>query len=254
MTFNSVFKEIYSGFLERYGYQYCSKLGCFAKVLNSELLYVVNYSSRGYAALAKGDKAFTITGTIVSVYYPFIEKSHLKEFTSDLYEYDKNCECNGCMKDKSGHIIGRGVIYGFEYNERNLADVLKGSIYYVEKYMIPVMEGVTDFDSYIEFLKDMDLEKLRMPYPEDYPGDSLVLIMSDNRDDFKSYIQNAIDKNPPEGRVQGFYDALQKNIIEAIVEPRDRILNHPELLKVAKEEAERRKEKNICFLKNCKLI
>ena len=67
MTLNKAFKDVYCKFLTEQGYQWCSKLQRFVKVVNQELIYFIGLKK--VPAWFKGNKGFTITAGIMSVYF-----------------------------------------------------------------------------------------------------------------------------------------------------------------------------------------
>ena len=67
MTLNKAFKDVYCKFLTEQGYQWCSNLQRFVKVVNQELIYFIGLKK--VPAWLKGNKGFTITAGIMSVYF-----------------------------------------------------------------------------------------------------------------------------------------------------------------------------------------
>ena len=74
MTFNSEYKRIFGETFHSEGFQYCSKLNAFVKMLSEELMafFVV----KSAPAWNKGNKGFNFDAGIVSVYncYPIDKK------------------------------------------------------------------------------------------------------------------------------------------------------------------------------------
>ena len=87
-----------------------------------------------------------------------------------------------------------------------------------------------------------------------FEGESLVLIKTDNHDDFQTYFQQHLDElyaqidagNVGDGYTKEMaYDDLFHGIIESIVYPRDKVYSDKSLYNEALEEAERRKSENM---------
>ena len=85
-------------------------------------------------------------------------------------------------------------------------------------------------------------------------GESLVLIKTDNHDDFQTYFQQHLDElyaqidagNVGDGYTKEMaYDDLFHGIIESIVYPRDKVYSDKSFYNEALEEAERRKSENM---------
>ena len=107
-------------------------------------------------------------------------------------------------------------------------------------------------DSFIDFLKEYSINKLRAC--DTFEGESLVLIKTDNHDDFQTYFQQHLDElyaqidagNVGDGYTKEMaYDDLFHGIIESIVYPRDKVYSDKSLYNEALEEAERRKSENM---------
>lgn len=75
MTLNKAFQDIYCKFLTEQGYQWCSKLQRFVKVVNQELIYFIGLKK--VPAWLKGNKGFTITAGIMSVYFLNVLIGHM---------------------------------------------------------------------------------------------------------------------------------------------------------------------------------
>lgn len=72
MSFNSQFKLIFGETFQSEGFQYCSKLNAFVKMLSEDLLAFIGVKSA--PAWNKGSKGFMLTAGIISTYYESIDK------------------------------------------------------------------------------------------------------------------------------------------------------------------------------------
>ncbi len=236
MTLRTSFKNIYIKSLSERGYKYCSRLGHFVKIVNNEFIYLIGLNESRYISFTPGWNAFSITGDVVSIYYPYVDKTQFNTHNRHLDSF-----CNS-----------KRAIYGFEYNEETMDDALTESFSYVEKYMLPKMEKVVDYDSYIDY--KIRINSYALEQADKFFLDSLVLIVADNHDDFMTVIEERYNSNPEELKIPLQYEAMYDAVTDHIVKPRDRVYNDPELLKRALEEARRRKENNLELLKSYKLL
>lgn len=236
MTINKAFKDVYCKFLTEQGYQWCAKLQRFVKVVNQELIYFIGLKK--VPAWIKGNKGFTITAGIMSVYF-----SKCADWT------------HGCTEDKlfkwafdyTGHqlqMFSPTYEYGmgFEYNEQSMIEVVEKSAEITKELVLPVFAEVTDLTSYVKYAKEYSLRALGGC--DQFLDDSLVLILTNNHDDFMEHLQNEQESEK----------AFVKKCIEEIyTTPRDRVYNNPELLKAALEEAEKCKKTNLEMLAKYKI-
>ena len=216
MTINKAFKDVYGKFLMEQGYQYCTKVQRFVKVVNQELICFVGFKK--VTAWNKGDRGFTITAGIMSVYFS---------------------ECTKWAFDYTGQEIqmfspDREYGMGFEYNEGNMIEVVEKSAEITRELILPVLANVTDLTSYVKYAKKYDLKSLGGC--DKFIDDSLVLILTNNHDDFMEYLQKEKESE------RAF---IKQRIEELYTTPRDKVYNNPELLKAAHEEAEKRKKSNL---------
>lgn len=236
MTINKAFKDIYSEFLIEQGYQYCAKLQRFVKVVNQELIYFIGIKKA--PAWNKGNKGFTIKAGIMSVYF------------SKCAEWTKGCTEDKLFKwsfDYTGHEIcmfspTREYVMGFEYNEENMVDIVEKSAEITTELVLPVFAEVTDLISYVKYAKKYNMDVFRMC--DKFLDDSLVLILTDDHDDFMEFVQEEKESER---------EFMRKCIEEAYITPRDKVYNNPELLKAAYEQAEKSKKLNLEMLVKYKI-
>lgn len=236
MSLKSSFKTVYAELLSKYGYVYCPKLDCFTKLVNQKFIHLIGLNSKRYIAYTSGYKAFSITGTIVSIYYPYLEKTHLNVIARHLDSYSHT----------------EVAVRGFEYNKNSIEDALMKSFTYAEKSMLPIMEKVVDYDSYINYQIRINNEMLS--FANQFKFDSLVLIVTDNHDDFMTVVDENYSMQPEEAKSQLLYDSMCQVITDYITKPRDEVFQNTELLSKALIEAKHRKEQNLTKLRLYKVI
>jgi len=225
MTIDKAFKDVYSNLLEEYGYQYCAKLKRFVKVVNEELIYF--FGIKKVPAYKKGKKCFTVKAGISSVYFFYECFEMLFDFNEgELYEFSPT----------------RNYVRGFEYNKENIIGMMEKSAEITKELIIPIFDKVKDLKSYVKYTKNYNVNVLGLC--DKFLFDSLVLILTNDHDDFMELMKNAKDDEK---------DFVRNRIKELYTTPRDKVYNDPELLKVAYEEAEKRKKENLAMLESYKI-
>ena len=139
MSFNSRFKHIFGEIFQSEGFKYCSKLNVFAKMLNEDLLAFIGVKSA--PIWNKGSKGFMITAGIISTYYDSIEKNSVLMIGHDLNLFLPQNE----------------VRVSFEYDDNTMEEIISITALYVREHLLPVINQVFDFNSYIEYLKNIRL-------------------------------------------------------------------------------------------------
>ena len=165
MSFNSRFKHIFGEIFQSEGFKYCSKLNVFAKMLNEDLLAFIGVKSA--PIWNKGSKGFMITAGIISTYYDSIEKNSVLMIGHDLNLFLPKNE----------------VRVSFEYDDNTMEEIISITALYVREHLLPVINQVFDFNSYIEYLKKYSIDLLWDC--DSFKGESLILIKADNHDDFQ---------------------------------------------------------------------
>lgn len=234
MSFNSQFKLIFGETFQTEGFRYCSKLNVFVKMLNEDLMAF--FGVKTATAWNKGVKGFFLTAGIISTYHSSIDKKSILYAGQDLNSFLPRNEAR----------------VSFEYTEDTMEEIISATALYVKERLMPIFNRVYDLDSFIDFLKEYSINKLRAC--DTFEGESLVLIKTDNHDDFQTYFQQHLDElyaqidagNVGDGYTKEMaYDDLFHGIIESIVYPRDKVYSDKSLYNEALEEAERRKSENM---------
>jgi len=225
MTIDKAFKDVYSNLLEEYGYQYCAKLKLFVKVVNREFFFFIGL--RKVSARKKGNKAFTVKAGISSVY--FFYESFKMLFCFNEHELQRFSPT-------------RDYGWGFDYNDENITEMVEKSAEITKELIIPIFEKVKDMESYVKYTKEYNVNVLGLC--DTFMYDSLVLILTNDHDDFMELMKNTKDDEK---------DFVRNRIKELYTTPRDKVYNDPKLLKAAYEEAEKRKKENLEMLEAYKI-
>jgi hypothetical protein len=242
MTFTKAFKDVFSEYLTQHGFEWCSKLRRFVKVINSELILYVGY--RNWTAEYKGDKRFWVMAGIFSVYF-FRQGDWTKE-CSDEKLFKFAFTTNGVDIFKFAQWQGHGEDFltehpsYFEYKKDDEKDMIKRTYeaaVATNKWILPVLDKVTDLKSYVTYAKKYSLQVLGAC--DHFMDDSITLILTDNHDDF----HERFERQPESEK-----ELARKGIKELYTDPRDRVYNDPELMKNALEVAEKNKEFNLRML------
>lgn len=243
MTFNSEFKRIFSETFQSDGFKYCSKLDAFVKMLSEDLMAF--FKAKPAPAWNKESKGFLLVIGVISTYCNSIDKKSILYASQDLRTF--------LPKDE--------LVVSYEYTEATMEEILTEKAAHLRKILMPVFNKVFDLNSYIEYLKEYSIG--RLANCDKFQGESLILIKSDNHDDFQKYFQLHLNKlytqidagNAGEGYTKAMaYDDLFHGIIENIVYPRDKVYSNKDLYKEAMEEAEKRKKENMKKLYNYKVL
>ena len=169
MSFNSQFKLIFGETFQTEGFRYCSKLNVFVKMLNEDLMAF--FGVKTAPAWNKGAKGFFLTAGIISTYHSSIDKKSILYAGQDLNSFLPRNEAR----------------VSFEYTEDTMEEIISATALYVKERLMPIFNRVYDLDSFIDFLKEYSINKLRAC--DTFEGESLVLIKTDNHDDFQTYFQ-----------------------------------------------------------------
>lgn len=236
MTINKAFKDVYGKLLTEQGYQYCAKLQRFVKVVNKELIYFIGFKK--VPAWLKINKGFTIMAGIMSVYFSKCAKWTVGHTEDVLFKWSFNYTGHEICKFSPTHEYGMG----FEYNKENMIELVEKSAEITKELILPVFAEVTDLTSYVKYAKKYSLNVLRLC--DQFLDDSLVLILTNNHDDFMECVQKEKESER---------EFIKQCIEESYTAPRDRVYNNPELLKAALEEAEKCKKTNLEMLAKYKI-
>lgn len=174
MSFNSQFKLIFGETFQTEGFRYCSKLNVFVKMLNEDLMAF--FGVKTAPAWNKGAKGFFLTAGIISTYHSSIDKKSILYAGQDLNSFLPRNEAR----------------VSFEYTEDTMEEIISATALYVKERLMPIFNRVYDLDSFIDFLKEYSINKLRAC--DTFEGESLVLIKTDNHDDFQTYFQQHLDE------------------------------------------------------------
>lgn len=159
MSFNSQFKLIFGETFQTEGFRYCSKLNVFVKMLNEDLMAF--FGVKTAPAWNKGAKGFFLTAGIISTYHSSIDKKSILYAGQDLNSFLPRNEAR----------------VSFEYTEDTMEEIISATALYVKERLMPIFNRVYDLDSFIDFLKEYSINKLRAC--DTFEGESLVLIKTE---------------------------------------------------------------------------
>lgn len=256
VSIEQVFYRVFLEEMTQRGFLLSRKYGMFMKLINNELLQYLSIENR--TAYAKGNRAFSIRGNIVSIYMDAMDKKTLWLEMARLQEYS---------------LVLHGVEHmlpdTYEYNDASAEALMEAALEDTKKDLFPLFEKTTDLEKYIEFAKVFRIRQIR--YLLRYWADSLILIQCNDHDDFlgvlETYLKRQYDcdqyvhlKRWGEPEFDSWEEYKKKNyerFYESIVTwtagERDQIYNDPKLYQAALEELERRKAANIEVLRGLKL-
>ena len=237
MTFNRAFKDIFGTVLYEKEYNYSSKLNRFIKVYNNELVYSVTY--RNIPAVCKGKRCFTVTAGIRTIFYETFDKWGFESTEHDLLVY--YLRYNDNTIDNSSYIINK---MQFIYDEVSLCETIEHALSEVVNFILPILDMVNDLTSYVNYAKRIQMMSLK--HGDRFLGDSLVLFLNNNHEDFEDEIEMSSKNDDPV--------FIRKCIKEDIIEPRERVYNDKILLERAFAEAKKRRKCNLDTLCKFKLV
>ena len=136
MSFNLQFKRIFSETFQSEGFQYCSKLNVFVKMLNEDLMAFLGVKTA--PAWNKRAKGFFLTAGIISTYYSSIDKKSILYAGQDLNSFLPQSEAR----------------VSFEYNDDTMEEIISATALYVKERLMPIFNRVYDLNSFIDFLKE----------------------------------------------------------------------------------------------------
>jgi len=224
------YKRIFGEILEPYGFRLLKGTKFFVKVVNDEIVQSVYiFKSRD------GSLKFAI--------------NH-KTIYSNLYLGKSKGDCL---------LLNYSEIFQFsdvdmktmfwDYDESNMKKVIEQAAMAMVKYVLPKFDQVLTTKDCIPLYKKYFIDKLREE-PKD-TTEFLLLIRERNRDDFEDVVTEALKETQKlieKGRFGETYEnaeiSLREAIIDAIVVPRDEMLNNPKKLAEADAEIERRAKVN----------
>ncbi len=246
MNFKKTFITHYGNALGNYGYKYAKKINTFIKFDNPELFRFITY--RAEKPVKKGERTFQIFSGILSLYCHNINEIIIKNNSVGMKYFGLYYHNIPFSDDK---------LYKYNYNDENLLETINSSLYDTKKFIIPVIDSITNLEDYIKHQKTMRDISI-FGNGEFFYNDSLALIAANNHESFldlfevwDEYLKQMFNEN----KMGGDYEDIRKLYYEgitAIPTSRDKVYNDPELYKKAIAEIKTRKTENTKTL--CHLI
>lgn len=251
MELKEEFNAIYAPALAEKGFTYNKRYDMHVKIVDGELFQFIKYTKKQW--YRNGYKQFIVVGGVVSIYTYSLQKKDLVNCGTTPFGYARNL------------FQVRNIPQDYAYNDENIIEVIESSLEHTMRYIVPVLERVTDLNTYIEFCKIMEIGALKCADKgAACSSDALVLIQTENHDDFEDFFNESLECTMKEREdLTGIerenfyrqqYDLLYRGIIELIPKARDKVYENPELYAEVQEELKRRKEANLNILKRNAVI
>ncbi len=239
-TLKSVFMQTFETGLEPYGFKRLKGTEFLGKLINDEILLYITYEKCG--SILPGKKAFRIKVGAQTIYSYDLSEHQLLFASRELFflAYDKPS-------------LELGMFY--LYDKTTLNDAVDDSLNDTISVAIPELSKICDLKTYVDFcsgLNSSDFYNADQLY-----RDSVVLILSDNHDDFsnvKATLEKSMLRAYNGDSSNPYYQtALRdgiKKIDEELIASRNKVYSNPDLMEKVKAEANSRKEKNLMILKS----
>ena len=246
MELKEKFNAVYAPVLEEKGFTYNKRYNMHIRMVNGELFQFIKYTKT--QCYRKGYKQFIVMGGMVSIYTYSLRKKELVNCGTTPFGYART------LFDE------RDVPQDYAYNDENIREVIELSLKHTMRYIVPILDRVTDLDSYIEFCKIMEIDALRCAdMGAACNTDAFVLIQAENHEDFEDLFNESLEHTMKERKEltgtikEGFYEdqyrLLHRGIVELVAKARDKVYENPELYAEVQAELKRRKETNIKTLR-----
>lgn len=245
MFFKEKFLAGYTSYMTGMDYVYSPQYNMYIKIVNGELVQYLTYIE--LQSVINEPKAFTVIAGIVSLYSENLEMDFLKKYCLDMYAF---CKLYGNETHTK--------LY-YTYDDNNVVDIINESLEHTKRNIMPVFLEIHDLNTYIDYCKRSRLDLLRGI--ESFNRDSLVLIKSENHDDFKQEFRNSVnqmiqlvDECKAGGTYMEHYQNYYYAYFKTIVEPRDKVYKDSKLWSMAQEEIIKRRIANMNTLRDICVI
>jgi hypothetical protein len=261
-TLNAIFKQVYGEGLSPHGFvKIKGRQPYFVRVVEGgEIIHVITYVIEPSGAAFK---EYLVMGGVATVYRPLIDLTINPNRNSNWLRSNLSIHSKLNPFDDDSDLSDR--IYRFHYgkDEESMLNEVKFSLEITKKIMLPLLDKMTDFEKCIEYneiigmnINVYDDENFGTDYYSNFYNEGLLLIKTDNHDDFIKKKQKDIDiieYNKKMGRgpipSERIFELLEEGRIERI-RKRDNVYNNPELYKKALSELEKRKAANTATLRS----
>jgi hypothetical protein len=261
-TLNAAFLQIYGEGLAPHGFvKIKGKQPYFVRVVEGgEIIHIITYVIEPSAAASK---EYYIAGGVATVYRPLIDLTVNPNHNSNWFRDNLSIYEKLNPFDYDAEFCRR--IYRFHYrkDEETMLNEVKFSLKVTKEIMLPILDKMTDFEKCIEYDEIIgidtaifDDENFGTDYYSNHYNEGLLLIKTNNQDDFIERKQKELDMieyNKKMGRgpipSKRVFELIEEGRIEQITK-RDNIYNNPELYKKALSELEKRKVANTATLRS----
>ncbi len=241
-SLQAAFNQYYAEQLKPYGFKKLKGQPCFGRIVNGEVLHTLKLKIQ--YPMIRGQKCFNVLSGAWSVYsFPY---SH----GIDRYTFDNDSQLLACFvpEEKRNDSVEESLIWGLHCDEDNRPEKLALSFAIVRDYVLPYLDSIQTVQDYIRHCKRWNPNTLRCA--DQFYGDSPLLILADNHEDFMDSYQHYCDtvlyqcyggdQNNPE-YIENKERMYQYYIVET-AGARDKVYADPHLYACCQEELERRKQ------------
>ncbi len=244
LTINKAFQEVFGKELEKHGFYKMKRSKYYVKLINGEIFQYISYINNSPGR--KGYHGFEIVVGVLTIYSQTLDSKELIRRANGLLSFGRG----------KYPVEERDQLFGYTYNDSNtLIQTLKISLEKTKELVLPVLEGIKDLKSFIEFRKYQRPDFLCGA--DRLEEDSILLIKTDNHEDLMEFFEKklaetmeAVKRGDGGGDYEYHYKMLYHSIIQCIAEPRDKVYSDEKLYARVMEELERRKEQNLKILQS----
>ena len=245
LSIKTAFNKFYGQILTQYGFHKIKGMPCFGRLINNEIFQYI--MPKTVSTLIKGKKAFTIISGMFSIYshIPCYDRIDFENMGQNFISF---CNVNDTVKDRFNEL------YQFHYDDSDIHLMLEKTFFEFQNIMLPYLDSVQNIKDYVQYLKDFQPGRLR--FADNMKNEGIILVKINDHDDFMKYYQQMcdtmlkhFDNNPNNPHYIESINLYHNTFVNEIACSRDNIYNSAELYEQAMNELEKRKEKNISFLK-----
>ena len=258
----TAWKKAYSEALAPYGFtKLKGRHPYFVRMVGDEILQVIAYHNEWSM---RPERAFQVLAGMATVYRREIDLHQSPKDNNRWLEEFYSMYYSGHYYEEEAPDAPDTFYKYIDENEDSMNDTIARSIYHAKKYILPVLDGVTDINTYIEYLKQYHQIQLKI-HVEEFSdnilqveeNESLLALKTFHTlEEFIKFSNEIYEQNMKKRQNQvdiGFYSKehfdketkwsfeYRQEQIEAFAQ----LLNDPVIHEKAMEELERRKNYNI---------
>ena len=271
----TAFKEVYGEALKEYGFKKVKgKYPYYARMVGDEIVQVITFATR--PKQREGYKEYIVLGGVATVYRHYINLNspvihNFDWLQSNLEFYEKS---NAYMEAREYDDAFRKW-YTSSYKETSVEDLLESmsnSLEVTKKYMMPVLNNITDLESCYDYFQINNSPILRLQLDENFgqkfsTGESneglICFKLFDAKqniekeqyyfDEFKKQLRHSVKIGKGINDVESMLDMCEKSMCESNKKFKD-ALDDPSEISRINAELDRRKQANIELLINYEVM